>query len=189
AEVGAAAAEADLRVGVAADVEDLGVLEDGGVAVGGAVEDDDLVVFLDVLAAEHLVAGGGAAEEVDGGDPADDLVGGRGGEGGVGDEAGPLVGVFEEGEHAARGRVAGGLVAGDDEEEDEEVELVLGERLAVLVGLQEFGDDVVARVGAALGGQFVGVGVHLGGGGAAFVGGGGEVGVLGADHAVGPVED
>src|SRR5690606_23631378 len=51
AEVGAAAAEADLRVGVAADVEDLGVLEDGGVAVGGAVEDDDLVVFLDVLAA------------------------------------------------------------------------------------------------------------------------------------------
>ena len=45
AEVRAAAAEPDVRVRVAADVEDVGVGEDAGVAVGGGVEDHDLVAL------------------------------------------------------------------------------------------------------------------------------------------------
>ncbi|MFC7101748.1 hypothetical protein ACFQQB_15525 [Nonomuraea rubra] len=96
--------------------------------------------------------------------------------------------MVEEREHATGGRVAGGLVAGDHEEEDEEVELVLAEGLAVLVRLEELGDDVVLGVRLALGGELVGVGVDLHGRARALLGAGGVVGVLGADHAVGPVE-
>ena len=45
AEVGAAAAEGDVRVGVPADVEDVGMLEDVLVPVGRGVEEDDLVAL------------------------------------------------------------------------------------------------------------------------------------------------
>ncbi len=57
AEVGSAAAEGDVGIGVAADVEGVGVVEDGLVAVGRDVEEDDLVVRLDRLAAELDVDG------------------------------------------------------------------------------------------------------------------------------------
>ena len=62
AEVRAAAAEGDVGVGVPADVEDVGVLEDVLVAVGRGVEEDDLVALLDRRPAQLEVAGGGAAE-------------------------------------------------------------------------------------------------------------------------------
>ena len=48
AEVRTGAAEADVRVGVAAHVEALGVVEHPGVAVGGAVEQDELVALVEV---------------------------------------------------------------------------------------------------------------------------------------------
>ena len=52
AEVRAAAPEGDVRVGVTADVEGVGVVEDVLVAVGRGVEEDDLVALGDVGPAE-----------------------------------------------------------------------------------------------------------------------------------------
>lgn len=66
AEVRASAAEAEVRVGVAGDVEDLGALEHLGVVVGGGVEDADAVALLDLLPAQFGVLGRGALEGDDG---------------------------------------------------------------------------------------------------------------------------
>ncbi len=98
----------------------------------------------------------------------------------------PLVGVLRERDHAVGDRVAGGLVARHREHDHEEAELVVGELLAVDVGLDERRDDVVGRVLAPLLGhrhrvhdQFhrrlrrVDVG---------------ELGILAAGHLVGPAE-
>ena len=52
AEVRTGAAEADVRVGIAAHVEALGIVEHAGIAVGDAVEQDDLVAFGEVVARE-----------------------------------------------------------------------------------------------------------------------------------------
>ena len=57
AEVRARAAEADVGVRVAAHVEALGVVEHPGVAVGGAVEEDELVALVEVVAREGQVGG------------------------------------------------------------------------------------------------------------------------------------
>ena len=53
AEVRAGAAEADVRVRVAAHVEALGVVEHPRVAVGGAVEEDELVALVEVVARQR----------------------------------------------------------------------------------------------------------------------------------------
>ena len=45
-----------------------------------------------------------------------------------------LVGVLEERVHAVRDRVAGGLVAGHGEQQEEEVEVHVGQRVAVDLG-------------------------------------------------------
>ena len=58
----------------------------------------------------------------------------------------PLVGVLEQRQHAVGDQVAGGLVARDGEQQEEDVELELGERLAVDLGLEQHADEVVARV-------------------------------------------
>ena len=52
----------------------------------------------------------------------------------VASEQVPLVGVLEERVHAVRDRVAGGLVAGDGEQQEEEVEVHVGQRVAVDLG-------------------------------------------------------
>jgi len=50
--------------------------------------------------------------------------------------------VLAEGDHAVGDGVAGGLVAGDREQQEEEVELELGEALAVDLGVEQGGDEV-----------------------------------------------
>ena len=102
-----------------------------------------------------------------------------------------LVGVVDEGEHRVVDQVPGGLVAGHDQRDEEEVELGVVEALAVDLGLHERGHDVVARVGPAVGGHRVAQHVDLHGGHAgpgpprALV-----VGVVaGADEVVRQLED
>ena len=51
-------------------------------------------------------------------------------------------------EHPLRDRGAGRLVAGDGEQQEEEVELDLGQPLAVDLGLEQHADDVVGRAAA-----------------------------------------
>ena len=145
--VGAAAAERDVVVRAALDVEAERLVEDLFVAVGRDVPHHDLVAGLDLLAAQLEVAHRGAAEvhhraSTSGGSPRPRRR-----------CSGPgrlrsfceLVGVVDEGEDAVRGRVAGRLVAGDGEQQAEELELLLAELVAVDLGVDQPGDDVVAR--------------------------------------------
>ena len=80
AEVGAGPAEADVRVGIAPHVEALRVVEHSRVAVGGAVEEDEPVAFVEVLARQGERAGHRAAHERDRRRDADDLLDRGGGE-------------------------------------------------------------------------------------------------------------
>ena len=66
------------------------------------------------------------------------------------DEQLVLLGVVAERADAVRDRVARRLVAGDGEQQEEEVEVHLRERVAVDLGLEQRGDDVVARVRRAV---------------------------------------
>ena len=116
AEVLAVAAEGEVVVGLAPNVEAVGVLEDLFVAVGRRVPHHDRVALADRLAAQLDVLGGGALELDHDRGPAQDFLDGRGHEFGVGDEVVELVGVVEQGLDAASDRVAGGFVAGADQQ-------------------------------------------------------------------------
>ena len=100
-----------------------------------------------------------------------------------------LIRVLAQGDHAVGDGVAGGLVAGDREQQEEQVELQLGEALALDLRAEEHGDEVVLGVELALGRQLVEVAVQLHRRVLGQLGVGVVLGVLGADHAVAPVED
>ena len=150
AEVRAAAAERDVRVRVAGDVEHERVVPHLLVAVGRDVPDDDPVARLDLPAADLGVDGRGAAEVQHRRRPAQDLLDRvvDAGRRGRSCRSSNCSGLREERVHAVRGRVAGGLVARDREQQHEHVELELAELLALDLGVEELGDDVVARVAA-----------------------------------------
>ena len=106
-----------------------------------------LVAGVQLLAAEHGVLGHRAPHPDDRGAPAHDLVdAGRRDAGGVGLPQRPLIGVLGQGQQAVADGVAGGLVAGHDEEDEEGGHLGRGERLAVDVGVDQGRGDVVGRV-------------------------------------------
>ena len=74
AEVRSRGAEAEVGVRVPKHVEAVGVLEDLLVAVGGAVEEEDLVARGELGGGEHRRLGDRAAHPDDRGGPPDDLV-------------------------------------------------------------------------------------------------------------------
>ncbi len=125
AEVGTPATEGHVVVGGPPDVERVRIGEDRLVPVGRDVPEDDLVPFGDLLVADHHVGGGCPAEVHDRGDVAQHLLDRGGQERPVGLQALPLLGMVEEGHHGARDEVAGGLVAGHGQQQEEEVELEL----------------------------------------------------------------
>ena len=89
------------------------------------------------------VAGRGPAEVVDGGGPAQELLDGVRDQVRVRLQLGELVGVLEQRQHRVGDGVPGGLVAGDDEQQEVAVELRGGHRLAVLGDLvDELADQV-----------------------------------------------
>ena len=145
AEVRAAAAEGDVLVRRAPDVEAERVVEHVLVAVGRDVEDDDLVAFGDAPGRGSRCRAVAVRRKcMHRRRPAEHLLDGDGHERRVGAAAGP----------AGRGgpcsasmpwamRLRVGLVAGHREQQEEEVELELAEPLAVDLGLEERGDDVV----------------------------------------------
>ena len=94
--------------------------------------------------------------------------------------------------HAARGGVAGGLVAGQDEQNGVGEDLVVGHRFAVDLGLDEGGHDAVVRVAALVldvGGEVALQAAHAGlprlAAGASLL----ILGIFRADELVGPAED
>ena len=103
----------------------------------------------------------GAGEVDDRRDVAQHLLDRAGEQVGFGAEALPLVAVLVEREETAADRVAGGLVAGLDDQLAVREQLHLGERLAVDLGRDELAHDVVARLAAVPLDQLGEVGVHL----------------------------
>ncbi len=65
----------------------------------------------------------------------------------------PLVREVSERHHALGDRVAGRLVARHRQQDDEEAELVVGELVALDVGLNQLGDEVVTGVGGPVRGH------------------------------------
>ena len=65
--------------------------------------------------------------------------------------------------HAAGDQVAGGIAARVDQQHEEEVELHVGEALAVDLGLQQGRCDVICGICAFARREFRGVGEHLDG--------------------------
>ncbi len=180
--------KATWSLGVAADVEAVGIGEHVGVPVGGHVVDDDLVAGLDGLAVEHGVAGGRAAEVVDRRAPAQHLLDRARVEAGVVAQPLRLVGMVDEGQRAVVDEVPGRLVAGHDQGDEEQVQLEVVEAVAVDLGLDEGGHQVVAGVGPAIGGDVVAVHVDLGRRVGPGIRGGLELGVVEGDHRVAELE-
>ena len=160
--VRAATAERDVLVGRARHVEAVRVGEDVLVAVGGAVPDGDLLTLLDRHAAQLGVDGRGAPEVHDRAHVAQHLVHERvQGAGHVGQDPRLLLRVLHQRQHPAADEVPGGLVARHREQQHEHVELDVGQLLAVELGGDERGDDVVHRALTARVGQRLRVHVEL----------------------------
>ncbi len=123
-----------------------GAVEVALVAVGGDVPEDDRVALLDVLAPERGVLGRGPAEVHDRRAVPQHLLGRALHQREVALESLQLVGVPEQRVHAVGGQVPGRLVAGDREQQEEEVDLELGEHVALDLGLGQRGEDVLAGV-------------------------------------------
>ena len=181
----AGAAEPDVRVGVAQDVEGVRVVEHLFVEVRRPVEHHHPLPGLDGHAGQLDVGDGGALEGRHRGRPADDLVGRR--RGAFPLVQLPLVGVVDEGLHTVGDRVPGGLAAGDGQHQHEEPELVVGEFLTGHVRVDQSRDDIVAgRLGLDRG-HLHGVDqdLHRGRLGVDT----GELRVVVAGHLVGPAEE
>jgi hypothetical protein len=69
--------------------------------------------------------------------------------------------MFEQRQHPARDAVAQRLVARHRQQEEHVLELVAGDAAAVDLGVQEHGQDVLARVPTLVVGEGVGVGEHV----------------------------
>ena len=107
----------------------------------------------------------------------------------VGPEPRPLVGVLEEGQHAARDEVAGRLVAGHGQQHEEQVDLELARAGRRRARPGQHAHQVCVGVEALLLGQLVGVGEQLHRGLGRPSATDLVLRVLAADHPVGPVED
>ncbi len=142
AEVGAEA-EGHVRVGAAGDVEGVGLVEDGLVAVGRGVEEEQLLALADGGVAQLDVAGGRAGHVLDGRHPAQHLLDRTGQQAfGVGGQAGQLLGPGQQLLHAAADDVARRLVAADEDEQGLVDERGVVERVAADLGLAQDADEV-----------------------------------------------
>ena len=133
-----------------ADVEAVGMVEGLRVAIGGADQEDDVVLPAQ-FEPVHLAVREGAAEERlgrrivaqqffhRGGDQARILA-----------QPPELVRVAQQREHPVADQVGGGLVAGDQEQAQHVERLALGQPLALVLHLHQRAQDVVAGLDPAL---------------------------------------
>ena len=182
--VRAAAAEGDVGIRRAADVEARRVVEDLLVEVGGGEVQADPLPLAHRLAAHLGVLERGALEDHGGRGPAQDLVDRR--RRPLEPPALPLVRMLQERQHAVGDRLPGGLVARHGQDHEEEGELLAAQALAVGVRLDEPAGDVPEIVGDPCLGRRMGVGEHLDDTRQVGVG---VLRVLAARHLIAPVEE
>ena len=127
----------------AAHVEDVGIGEGGGIAVGRADEEHGELALGQGDAAYLHLFGRHLARELHGADVAQHLLHGAAHDGGVVTHQRQLVGAPEQLERAPRHQVDGRFVAGHDEQDARGQQLPLGEGHALLLGLDEPGQQVV----------------------------------------------
>ena len=151
ADVGAGApvdahAEGGMPVRPAVEVHLVGMVELGGVAVGGRPGQQDAVALLHGTAVEVDVVGDRAGQRLGRREDAEELFDGAVEQLGVLGQPSPLLGVLEEVDEGLRDERGGGADAARDEQLDDRVHAVVGDRLPVDLGLEEDRDDVVARL-------------------------------------------
>ena len=146
-EVRPGSAKTDMEVGAAQHVEALGVFEMGLVAISGLVVHDDLVAHGEGLTAQGSGFGDGAAHVYDGTGVAHDFINrGRRDTVEVGRPDRSLIGVFREIAHAVGDRVARGLVAGHEQQDEEPADFGACQFLAVDLGVHEHRRQIFGRV-------------------------------------------
>ena len=160
--VRSAAAERDMRVGLAADVERERRVEDLLVAIRRTQHRHHPLALGDVLTVHFDVDLGAAGPVRHRRRPAQHLLDGAGSHGFVVAVPLDLFGIRDERLQPDGQRVLGGIAAGKREHEEEELEFVCGqaELLTVVTGDdagRNRAPDVVGRIAPFLGGEFHGV--------------------------------
>ena len=115
-----------------------------GSRFGRGEEGDHSLARLDEHVAHLRGLRGGAPGEVHRAVVAEDLFDRAGRQRRVLDEPVPLVALAQQGDGAVADQVGGGLVAGHEEEHDGGSQLLLGELVALLLGGEQRGEEVVA---------------------------------------------
>ena len=190
AEMDSAATEPDVVVRGARHIELPGVGELVLIAVGRGVPHGYLVAGGDLDPAEFNVSGGGAPHVHHRGCPAHDLLDSRRRMGlEIVPPDLPLLRVAGQCQHAVTDRIAGGLVAGDSQQDEERGDLGRRELFAVDVGDNQCSGQIIAWVGPAILGQCGGVCADIDGDLHELLEVGAEVRVAETKDDVGPVED
>jgi len=144
--VGASAAEGHVVVGVRPMSNRLGSAKTDSSRLAEMCQNSNLVPLADLLVADHHVGTGLATEVHDRRDVAEHLLDGRRQERPIGPEALPLVGIVEERPPWPRRSDSGWSRSGHRQQEEEEVELELGELVAVDLGLGEDTEEILVGV-------------------------------------------
>ena len=145
-----AVAQREMLVGGAGHVKTVGIGELRFIAVGRGVPNHHAVAGLD-LAPMHLgILGGGAHEMSDRRGVAQDFLDRGGQQRSVFGQALALRGILNQREHPARGRVAGGFLTADNQQEAVEQDLHVGQFLTVHFAMDQRADQIAAGILAPL---------------------------------------
>ena len=142
-----ACSEGDMGVGRAGDGHPLGALEAARIGVRRRQHRDEDVPAPERPTVELQIAPDVARlGDLDRADEAEELLDRRRRKRPVAPEAGLLLGGFQQGQDTTADQVHRRLTAGDQEQERHRQELVLAQRVAVLLGLHQGGHEPGARV-------------------------------------------
>ena len=185
AEVCAAAETQEFGTDVASDHEVVGIVECALVAVPRTGQQQQDVTVGDRCVIQGQLAGDGAGQDLTGGVVAQGLLYPQRHSRGVGVNGGQLGWVLVAPKCSVGKEFGGGLVAGDHHQEHEPQDFVVGEPVAVDLGLQQRRRQVVGRLLAALGDHLLVVDDQVEGGLDRFRRHVGDA-VFAVHHAVGP---
>ena len=181
--------EREVIVGAAMDVETLRLVEDLLVVVRRGVPERDLLALPDLLATDLGILVRRAPEVVHGRGVAQDLLDGRGDQRRVLNHLLQCIRVLDQKTHALRGHRTRSLVSSGQEQHEERAVLELVQLLAVDLGMQQLGGEILLRAPLVALTELVRVAEDLGRRHACVCFGGLEFGIVEADQLVGELEE